>query len=232
MDIDETPRKTRRWVAAVWILSSVVAVFVLLAIVHEMAEARLFDFVTRQPDVSITIAGRHGNLLTGYRLTDVRILHTGGPATPPSGFVFETLTIRWKLGRPPVLTFISWEGAVYRMEPKDSAPEEIPVSDASLVPAKEPGQRGWLESAGPIAVGPPEWKGTSSIAIRCDAQELKGEIHIERLPQRFLRLASRLPEGFVPAGDLVLEMSFSGSPGGVRASGSVTDPLTRQRFNF
>jgi len=210
------------------IVIALVIIAILLFVAHAIIEARVFAMIARSPGMEITIGSRRGNLITGYDLTRVRIRQTRTAGdTPPSVFSTPRLTVHWGLS-PFALTEISWDQALLTISPPDKPEEEIDVGGGSLLPD----DTGWLVSPDDIAIGPQEWNGSMSLKLRVDVKEVDGKIDIERLPARLIRLMGTVPEDFYLPDRAIVEINLSGSPQNMRATGSVSNPLTRQTFRF
>jgi hypothetical protein len=230
------PAKTKRkwgWRTIVLLACASLAIIaVLLVFAHRLIEDQLFRYLTSQQDMQVKIGSRNGNLLSGYTLGDVSIRHPGGGNTPASTFSTPKLTIHWHFEKPPLLTAISWDSGTYTLESKGQADQEIPIGPGTMVPSVDPTKKGWLENANAVTIGPDSWLGKATLRVRRDGQQFEGNIHVEHLPSTYLTLAGSVPQGFVPLGDLILDMDLTGDARGVQAHGSVTDPLTREAFRF
>ena len=208
------------------IIAVFIGIAILLLIGHEIIEARMFRMLSNQPGVRISIGAKHGSLFSGYELTDVEITQTAAHEdASPGRFATPRLTVHWQL-RPFALTEITWEeGSIAFLE--DNAPEEFRIGGGSLVPDGE----GWLRSD-EIDIGPATWGGRATIGIRADGKLVRGEISIDRLPAEIVRAAGTVPEGFILPPSVIVELRFEGEPGRLRATGSVSNPLTRESYRF
>jgi hypothetical protein len=215
------------------IATSITIVFIVafILIAYSVAEARIFRMLTSQPGVTIKIGSRHGNLFTGYTLTDISVHQNPTRDRPGSSFSTPKLTIHWKL-RPMTITNIAWDDAKYKLEPEGKQMDEIPIGAGAFTLSTDPKLRGWLAPEKPIIIGPRSWNGYADLNLRADGKQILGKIHVERLPLSYLSLATQVPAGFTPSGDVVLDIDVSGSPQNLQVSGTVSDPATFKAFHF
>jgi len=212
-------------------ISIIIGVFVLLVliglVIHEIIEARGFRELSRQPGVQISIGSRHGNLLSGYDLKDIEIRQTAGRGdTPPGIFRTALLSVHWEL-RPFSLTSISWDEGSFSFATEDGTEERITIGAGSL----SPDDTGWLVGDR-IKIGPDRWDGSALLKIRADGKELEGSMNIDHLPSRYIEIAGTAPEDFRLPAEVIVSIEFSGAPGNIRGSGSVSNSLTRQTYRF
>jgi hypothetical protein len=210
----------------------VVLIVALMLVAQKVIENKLFDLITHQRGVTITIGSRHGSIFSGYTLNNVTVSQPAKDTQPATTITLPKLIINWKIASPPRLTRIAWDAGTYKLEPKTGAAEEVPLGAADLLPATSGDDLGWLVNNAPIIIGPDSWDGKAGMKIRCDAKDMKGTIKINQLPPRFLSIATSVPSDFLPFGNLILDMQIDGSPQNPRVSGIVTDPYTRQAFRF
>jgi hypothetical protein len=221
--------KTRKIVIATSVTILVFAIAMLIA--YFAIEGRLFKMLSAQPGVSVKFAAKSGNLFSGYTLTGLSVHQNATGDTPASDFTTPKMAIHWKL-RPMMLTGISWDDAKSKIEPSGKQPEEFPISGAVFSLSSDPSQRGWLVPEKPIVVGPESWNGEADISLRADGQQIRGKIHIAHLPMSYVTLATEIPSGFTPAGDVVLDIDIAGSLQAPQVSGTVSDPATFKAFHF
>jgi hypothetical protein len=227
----EKKTKPSIWKSLIGFLIFLVLVLVAGFIAYRVAEARLFKTLASQPGMQITIGSRQGNLFSGYTLSNVSIHSDASGDSPATTFITPKLVIRWIL-RPPSLTYISWDTASYKVQASGKPEEEIPIGAGVLSPSTAPDRKGWLVSQSPISVGPDSWHGVADLNLTSDIKRVEGTLSVQNLPVRFLSLAATVPSDFSPLGNIILEMQFEGNPQGMRASGVVTDPFTRESFRF
>lgn len=210
------------------LLTVLVVIAILLAIVHEVIEARIFSRLQNQPGIELTVQSRSGNLFTGYDLLNLSVRQTQGPQdSPPSTFTTPRLTVHWKLN-PFKLREISWDTGTLVFNQPDGDSEEIPIGSGTMAG----NETVWLEPESPVTIGPESWRGTADIRLRADASEIDATIVIERLPGRMLDLMGAPAGDFGTPSQVKLEMELSGNPNNLNASGQVTDTLTRRSYRF
>jgi hypothetical protein len=211
-------------VAVVFIVGFILAAYFVI-------EARIFRMITSQPGVTVKIGSRSGNLMSGYILRDLSVHQNASGDKPGSEFSTPKMVLHWRL-RPMMVTGVSWDAAKFKLEPQGKQAAEFPISAGTLTLSTKPDEKGWLESDKPIIIGPDSWGGRADLGLRADGKQLRGKIHIDRLPMEYLSLATETPSGFVPTGDVVLDIDLSGTPQNPQVSGTVADPGTWKAFHF
>ena len=227
----EIKRKPNISAILIAIGATVLLIAVILIVAHAVIEARIFRMLTSQPDVTVKIGSHYGNLFKGYTLVDLSVHRNPTLDRPGSGFTTPKLTVHWRL-RPMMVTQVFWDDGKFQLEPQSGPSEEFPISGSALNLSTDPNQLGWLVTEKPIVVGPTSWSGQADLKLRADGQQVQGKIHIERFPARYLSLATEIPKGFTPVGDVMLDIDLSGSPQNPLVTGSVSEPLTRKAFRF
>jgi len=209
------------------VLAVLVGLAVLLVVAHEVIEARVFRRLADQPGLRITIGARVGNLFRGYDLRDVEITSTRKQGdAPPSVFRTPRLTVHWEL-RPFKVTRIAWDGGTLSLLPEGGGEEEIAIGEGSLVPD----EAGKLVCE-PIAIGPESWRGRLSLEIDPRARRLSGRIDIDRLPATIVRLMGTVPPEYEIPDVVTVAVNLSGVLPDIRASGAISNPLTRETYRF
>ena len=210
------------------LLAVLVAIAILLAIAHEVIEARIFSRLQNQPGIELSVQSRSGNLFSGYNLHQVSVRQTeGGQDSPPATFSTGRISVHWKLN-PFKLREISWDTGTLVFNQPDGDSEEIPIGSGTLAG----NETVWLEPESPVTIGPETWHGTADIRLRADATELDATIVIDRLPGRMLELMGAPAGDFSTPSQVKLEMDLSGNPQKLNASGQVTDTYTRRSYRF
>jgi hypothetical protein len=209
-----------------------VVIFVLLWIAYATIEAKFFSMITRQAGLTVTIGSHKGNLFHGYTFNDITVKQTARGSSPGVTFSTPRLKVNWTLARPPRVIGISWDQANLQIESGDEPPEDIPIGAGSMAISNDPARKGWLVGNGPFQVGTEHWQGSANIDLRADMGEIKGTVHIGRLPSRLLVALGSIPSDFVPSGDVILEMDLSGPLNAIESDGSISDPVTREAIRF
>lgn len=233
MNYSEAGKKSFNYRGAlITTLIILVVIIAALWIAYSVIEAKFFSMIGHQPGVTVTIGSHRGNLFHGYTFNDITVKQTAQGSSP--GVIFSTprLAVEWTLARPPRVIGISWNQGKLQIGTKDNPPEDIPIGGGSMAISNDPSKKGWLVGNGSFQVGTGNWDGNANIELRADMGEIKGTVHIGRLPSSLLVALGSIPSDFVPSGDVILDMDLSGPPNAIEANGSISDPLTREAFRF
>jgi hypothetical protein len=232
--MDEKEKTKQKLILTRWAIALGVIIVVLIAgglIAREIFFTKILQAINNQPGVSVKVGAHKGGPLHGYTLTDLSMHQNPSGGRPGSGFSTPSLIAHWNL-MPFNLSLVKWDDAKYTLEPEGKNSEEFPISSGVLLPSTDPTMKGWLVTEKPITIGPESWGGNATFKIRGDGKQIEGKIHIDRLPAKYLSLATEIPKGFEPIGDLILDLDISGSPENIQASGTVSDPGTWNAFRF
>ena len=212
------------------ILAVLVVLIIGLLIAHKIIENALFKQLTKQPGIEIKIDRRSGNLISGYNLYGVAIKQAKQQDMPEVAFALPRLTVHWTFN-PFRLTEISWDDSTMNLKGQ-SGSEDVKIASSKLLYTDTGNNKGWLQSDDPFKIGPDEWNGAGKIKIRADGQQVSGEIRIDNLPGKFVDLLGKSPENFIVPPTVTCSLDFSGPVSGIKVTGSISDPFTREAFRF